>query len=105
MYTSRKSNLKNTICKLFTQHITLFDSFNSVYLFGSVLNMNKFPNDIDLLLIYDKYSNNIVRDVNFISLILEIETGLPVDLTALSIEEEKNVEFLKKIDPTYLKLK
>ena len=39
------------------------------------------------------------------STVLQKETGLPIDLTMLSVEEEKDTEFLKKIAPHYLKIK
>ena len=42
-----KSNKE--ISRLIKQHITLFENFNYVYLFGSLLDVNKVPNDIDIL--------------------------------------------------------
>ena len=36
---------------------------------------------------------------------LEKASGLPVDLTVLSVEEEKDTTFLEKIKPYYLKIK
>lgn len=83
----------------------LFDSFDNVYLFGSILITNKTPNDIDILLIYSNYSKKIINDSNLICSTLEDISGLPVDLTILSIEEEKDTKFLKKLNSLYLKLK
>lgn len=93
------------IKSLIKQHITLFDSFDNVYLFGSILDINKIPNDIDILLIYSEYSSKIINDLGSICSGLEEISGLPVDLTVLSIEEEKDTKFLEKINFKYLKLK
>lgn len=98
-------NTTNSISKLIKQHIKLFDSFNNVYLFGSILNTNKIPNDIDILLIFSEYSNKIINDLSIICSVIEELSGLSVDLTVLSVEEEKDTEFLKRINSTYLKLK
>ena len=62
-------------------------------------------NDIDILLIYSERSDNIIHDLNFICSILEKECGLPVDFTVLSIEEERETNFLTRISSSYLKLK
>lgn len=95
----------NDIIKLIKQHIDLFDSFEHLYLFGSALDSNTIIHDIDLFIIYTEFSSKIDNDLKLIADILEKASGLPIDLTALSIEEEKDVEFLKKITPHYLKLK
>ena len=99
------TNLDRDIPKLVSEHIDLFDSFENVYLFGSILDDSKFSNDIDLLLIYSSYSNRILDDLNQISSVLETMYRLPVDFTVLSIEEEKDIEFLRRIYPKYIKLK
>lgn len=98
-------NKTNYISLLIERHIKLFDSFDNVYLFGSILNINKISNDIDILLIYSEYSNKIINDLSIIRSVLEELSGLSVDLTVLSVEEEKDTEFLKKINLEYLKLK
>ena len=68
-YMRLKSNKE--ISRLIKQHITLFENFNYVYLFGSLLDVNKVPNDIDILLIYSERSDNIIHDLNFFCSILE----------------------------------
>lgn len=73
-------------------------------MFGSILDRTKFPNDIDILLIYSKYSSRMVNNLSFIRSALEEISGMPIDLTVLSIEEEREMEFLKKINSLYLKL-
>lgn len=99
------SNMAYDISKHIRQNIYLFSLFENVYLFGSILDDSKFSNDIDLLLIYSSYSNRILDDLNQISSVLETMYRLPVDFTVLSIEEEKDIEFLRKIYPKYIKLK
>ena len=103
MNTLTKSS--NDIPKLIKEHISLFDSFEYVYLFGSSLDPNMTHNDIDILTIYAKYSSKIGYDLKRISDELGKATGLYIDLTALSIEEEKDIHFLEKIKHHYLKLK
>ena len=105
MDTLMELNIRDNICESIRKHIELFDLFENVYLFGSILDITKFPNDIDLLLIYSKYSSEIVNNLSFIRSTLERISGMPIDLTALSIEEEIDTEFLKKINSLYIKLK
>ena len=62
-------------------------------------------NDVDILAIYLNYSNRINNDILMILDELEKASGLPVDLTVLSVEEEKDTTFLEKIKPYYLKIK
>ena len=62
-------------------------------------------NDIDLLVIYEKYSQEIENALKKISNELQKVTDLPIDLTVLSVEEEKDIAFLEKIAPNYLKIK
>lgn len=100
-----KSKINRIVINTVKEHIDLFGFFDSVYLFGSALDVNKTPNDVDLLLIYSEYSNKIHEDLKTISNVLEEACGLPVDLTVLSIEEEKDTEFLKRISSRCLKLK
>lgn len=95
----------HNISEFIKQNITLFDSFDNIYLLGSILDANRIPNDIDILLIYSKDSNKILNVINIISSTLESISGLPVDLTVLSIEEEIDTGFLKRVSAQYLKLK
>lgn len=96
---------KSNIVALLLENISLFEKFDKVYLFGSVLDDNKFPNDIDLLLIYTSYSDVIRQEINRMFVSLESIIGLPVDLTTLSIEEERDTQFLSRISRQCLKLK
>lgn len=99
------TNLDRDIPKLVSEHIDLFDSFENVYLLGSILKPEMVHSDIDILAIYINYSNRINNDILMILDELEKASGLPVDLTVLSVEEEKDTTFLEKIKPYYLKIK
>ena len=99
------TNLDRDIPKLVSEHIDLFDSFENVYLFGSILKPEMVHNDIDILAIYINYSNRINNDILMILDELEKASGLPIDLTVLSVEEEKDTTFLEKIKPYYLRVK
>lgn len=87
---------KNSILELLKEHISIFDPFKHVYLFGSVIDPNIAHNDIDILIIYVKYSDEIENTLQVISNELEKASGLPIDLTALSIEEERDIAFFRK---------
>lgn len=99
-----KLEVKDRIYELIRKNIVLFNSFKNVYLFGSILNINKVPNDIDILLIYEKFSSNFIDEINIIRSTLEKLSGFFIDLTVLSVEEEKEVKFLKRINK-YIKIK
>lgn len=93
------------ICELVVQNKKLFSSFNNVYLFGSILTIEKNPNDIDVLLIYKKFSKTLITDLDNICSVFNEINRLTVDLTVLSVEEEKETKFIKKLNTRYLKLK
>ena len=99
------TRLSKDIPELIREHIALFDSFEHVYLFGSALNPDVIYNDIDILTIYTEYSSKIGNNLKLISDKLEKASGVFVDLTVLSVEEEKDTAFLEKIKPHYLKIK
>lgn len=95
----------NDIVTLIRDNIALFALFDAVYLFGSVLDGTKIPNDVDVLLIYSAYSDAIIEEAKRVLYYLEYLIGIPVDLTVLSVEEEKETQFLNRISLRYLKLK
>lgn len=99
-----KSDVRDKTEKIIRENIVLFNSFKNVYLFGSILNINKVPNDIDILLIYEKFSSNFIDEINIIRSTLEKLSGFFIDLTVLSVKEEKEVKFLKRINK-YIKIK
>ena len=83
--------------------MSLLNDVEQVYLFGSVLALNKIPSDIDVLIIYSEYSNTIQMQIKEFEKRLESESGLPIDLTILSFEEEHQVGFLGKVNAIRLK--
>ena len=95
----------NRIVMAIRENITLFDLFDEVYLFGSVLDGTKSPNDVDVLLIYSEYSDVMIEEIKKISHLLERLIGLTVDLTVLSTEEERDTQFLGRISQQCMKLK
>ena len=105
MNTLINSTTIDNISRLINQHVKLFNSFNNICLFGSILNVEKVPNDIDILLIYPEYSSVLISDLNIICSVFASLSELPIDLTVLSVEEEKDTKFLKRLDSKYLKLK
>lgn len=96
---------KNNIVTLIQSNIALFEKFDKVYLFGSVLDDNKFPNDVDILLIYDEGADEIIDDINSVIISLQNLLDISVDLTVLSAEEEQDTQFLNRISPRYINLK
>lgn len=95
----------NNIVTLIRENIALFDLFDGVYLFGSVLDGTKIPNDVDVLLIYSVYSEEITYEAKRISHSLEDLTGSAIDLTVLSKDEERETHFLDRISQRCTKLK
>lgn len=95
----------NNIVTLIQSNITLFEKFDKVYLFGSVLDDNKFPNDVDILLIYGEGSDEIIDDIDSLIISLQNLLDISVDLTVLSAEEEQDTQFLNRISPRYINLK
>ena len=98
-------NNKNYALNLIRHNINLFEPFNNVFLFGSVLHSKKNHHDIDILLIYSVYSEQLLEIVNYIYNTLNNASKLPVDLTVLSVAEEKELQFLKNQNSNYLKIK
>lgn len=101
----KSSRLNNDVIERVRKHITLFDSFKHVFLFGSALELNKINNDIDILIIYTEYSSKFGNDLILFTNELEKELGMFVDITSLSVEEEKETKFLDRIKSHCLKLK
>lgn len=99
-----KKSSKSIIIQL-EESVDLFKYFEHVYLFGSVLELNNRYNDVDILLIYRKYSTEIERELKKINNKLEKECEFAIDLTVLDCEEEKEVQFLKRLKTKYLKIK
>ncbi len=99
------NRLNNDIIELVEKHITQFDSFEYVFLFGSALESSTINNDIDILIIYTEYSKEFGNDLILFSNELEKESGMLVDITSLSVEEEKETHFLDRIKSHCVKIK
>lgn len=93
------------IPELLRKSLSLFDSFDQVYLFGSSLDQHLIPNDLDILLIYTEYSHRIKESTSRIYEELGKATGMSIDLTVLSVEEKTSTSFLNRIAPNYLRIK
>lgn len=87
------------------KNLFLFSYFDNVYLFGSFLESDRNFRDIDILLLYSSFSREIPTAVIEIRQALEGQFSYPIDITALSFEEEKNTSFLLRINNNYLKIK
>ena len=105
IYMLTSYNNKSYALNLIKQNMNLFNLINKEYLFGSILNPNKIPSDIDILLIYSVYSERLTENINLICNTLNQVSKFPVDLTVLSVAEEKELEFLKKQKLNYLEIK
>ena len=80
-----------------------YPNCNKVYLFGSVL-YKDIPNDIDILVIYDDSNCDINIQLNMLSATVETVSNIPIDMTALSEEEMKEIHFLKRVYPNYVRI-
>lgn len=105
MYTLINLNRINKIYYIFIRYQPLFDSFSNIYLFGSILSLNKILNDVDILLVYDELTNKILCDSEEIRSILYKDIGIQVDMTILSQNEFEETNFLYRLRGKYLKLK
>ncbi len=73
--------MNNTLIVIKKQ-LSLFKSFDEVYLFGSSLN-NILSNDIDLLLVYSVDKDSVVKDLDKISSVLFDYFQKPIDILSL----------------------
>lgn len=95
----------DAIVNVIIDNLHLFDGFDEVYIFGSILNPCKKSNDIDLLLLYSTFSSNLIKKQHQIANFLEKKSGYPIDITALSVEEEKGTKFISKLNQNYMVIK
>ena len=104
MCLSTKSKACNDIVNFIEQNIKIFSKFKRVYLFGSVIKLESYPKDIDLLLVYTSYLPEINNDMKIISCVLFEEFEITIDLTVLSEKELKQTKFMRKIN-NYFRIK
>ena len=93
------------ILDLIEKHISVFARFSKVYLFGSTIIQEGTSNDLDLLLIYEVYSDDLMTECKRIRTELSKLAGLPIDITALSMEEVVETNFLKRLHNKYIQVK
>ncbi|MEG2656904.1 MAG: nucleotidyltransferase domain-containing protein [Clostridium sp.] len=105
MYISTELKIKDSIIQKILYHIDIFQSFENIYLFGSVLDEKKNPNDIDLLLIYKDFSSSILIELYKIRNTFKELYGFYFDLTVLSKNEAEESNFIIRLNSKYLKLK
>ena len=96
-------NLDNVIQKIIRNDYLLC-KFSQVYLFGSIID-NCSPNDIDILLIYEDYTLDLIYKKNRLKDILESELEYDLDIVMLSLKEEKELNFLDNLLLKYIKIK
>ena len=87
------------------QHIDIFNYFKEVYLFGSSLSEKKYANDIDLLVVYENYSKQVHDEKKNIIFYLEKLLQKPIDITVLSKNELKQINFLENLETPYKRIK
>ncbi|MBD5091418.1 MAG: nucleotidyltransferase domain-containing protein [Lactobacillus sp.] len=106
MNSLKKSKAKFEIIKFVRSNLEMFNSFSKVYLFGSVLYKDyQHFNDIDLLIIYSNFTGKIFDNIKQINNEMSYQFNIPIDLTVLSEKEEKQVNFLERVEPFYIRLK
>ena len=96
---------KSEAIQLIADSIKLFDGFDKVYVFGSILDTDRHSNDIDILLLYSVFSARIESSIACITHYLESISGYPLDITALSFEEEKEINFIYRLSNRILCVK
>lgn len=102
---TKSCRLNNSVIERVRKHIRSFDSFKQVFIFGSALESDEINNDIDILIIYATFSDEYANDLILFSNELEKESGMLIDITSLSVEEEKEIKFLDRINHHCLKLR
>ena len=95
----------NNIVKLIIDNIELFDEYDKLYLFGSILESDKHSNDIDILLLYSVFPAKMQENIIQIYKYLEGMSGYPLDITVLSFEEEKDTKFIDRLNHKYFCVK
>ena len=102
---STELQIKDSVIQKIIYHIEMFQSFENIYLFGSVLNEKKKPNDIDLLLIYKDFSSSLLIELSKIRNTFKQLYGFYFDLTVLSENEAEESKFIIRLNSKYLKIK
>ena len=98
------AELNNTILQKLKKEANIYETFNEVYIYGSILKKRQ-ANDIDILIIYTNYSYKLKKDLKSFERVLVQLINLPIDITALSKSEEHDVKFIKRLNNHYIVLK
>ena len=101
MHISNRSDIASRFLSFYIQNQNSFKSFERIYIFGSVLSNNSFPNDIDILHVYSSFKNEILVDINKITEQTNHLFDIPLDITVLSIAELNQTAFLSRIKHYY----
>ena len=96
--------LKDTVTQFIYNNISWFYCFDEVYIFGSVLKDNPIYNDVDLLLVYTTYNEEMLCVLDEITSLMEENFQIPFDLTVLSKKELESTNILQMIGK-YIKIK
>ena len=102
---SKELKIKDSVIQKIIYNIEMFQSFENIYLFGSIIDEKKNPNDIDLLLIYKDFSSSILIELDKIRNTFKEVYGFYFDLTVLSENELEELNFIIRLNSKYLKLK
>lgn len=93
----------NKVCDEIKRGRNKYPNCNEVYLFGSFL-YKEVSNDIDILVVYEDSECDINTQLDMLSTIVETVSNLPVDMTALSKGEMKEISFLNRVYPRYIRV-
>lgn len=99
------SEILNQIKVVIEKKADLFMNFEEVYIFGSVVSSRRFPNDIDMLLIYDEYKKDMLNEIETVRLQVEEKINIQADLTVLSKAEIDETCFLSRLQYKFIRVK
>ena len=90
----------NNLLRILEENKNLLIVFSKLYVFGSFLTINH-PDDVDLLFIYKKYNKALSKNAKIILSQIEKKLKFTADITILSSNELKEVEFLNRLNNNY----
>lgn len=93
---SAKSEIRQIIIDTLSKS-SLSEYFCAVYMFGSLLKEDSKLNDIDLLFVYTRYDYAVATKLKETKKRLESILKIDVDVTALSLNELNETDFLERI--------
>jgi uncharacterized protein len=96
---------KVNIINLIRKNMDIFSVYDNVYIFGSILEEDRHSNDIDILVLYSGDFYDVIKRTNEVTEYIEKLISYPVDITVLSVEEEKDVGFIDRLNGKYIRIK